>query len=103
VTHLDLLEDVCDGEDRETTTIRSTVRHLQQKLRAGGMPELAAAIRGRNGREGGLSTAQHPATSTPDNDNTRPSPSRLDARCAHNAAQKAKSPTLNYGEKSGLN
>lgn len=50
VTHLDLLEDVWDGEDRETTTIRSTVRHLQRKLRAGGMPELAAAIRGHNGR-----------------------------------------------------
>jgi len=50
VTHLDLLEDVWDGEDREVATIRSTVRHLQRKLRAGGMPNLAAAIRGHNGR-----------------------------------------------------
>lgn len=50
VTHLDLLEDVWDGEDREITTIRSTVRHLQRKLRAGGMPALASAIRGHNGR-----------------------------------------------------
>ena len=50
VTHLDLLQDVWDGEDREITTIRSSIRHLQGKLRAGGMPELAAAIRGHNGR-----------------------------------------------------
>lgn len=50
VTHLDLLQDVWDGDAREITTIRSTVRHLQSKLRAGGMPELAAAIRGHNGR-----------------------------------------------------
>lgn len=50
VTHLDLLQDVWDGEEREITTIRSTVRNLQGKLRAGGMGELAAAIRGHNGR-----------------------------------------------------
>lgn len=49
VTHFDLLEDVWDGMDRMPATIASTVRHLRQKLRDGGMPELADAIRGDNG------------------------------------------------------
>ena len=50
VTHLESLRDAWDGEERETAAIRSTVRHLQAKLRADGMAELAAAIRGHNGR-----------------------------------------------------
>ncbi len=49
VAHHDLLQDVWHGDSRAITTIRSSVRHLQGKLRAGGMTELAAAIRGHNG------------------------------------------------------
>jgi len=50
VTHLDLLRDVWDNDDLATATIRSLVRELRSKLRLGGMTELAAAIRGHNGR-----------------------------------------------------
>lgn len=50
VTHLDLLSDVWDNEDLSTATIRSAVRHLRRRLRDGNMGELAAAIRGHNGR-----------------------------------------------------
>jgi DNA-binding response OmpR family regulator len=50
VTHLDLLNDVWDNEDLSTATIRSAVRHLRRRLRDGKMGELAAAIRGHNGR-----------------------------------------------------
>lgn len=50
VTHLDLAQDVWDKEDLAPATIRSVVRNLRQQLRAGGMPELAIAIRGHNGR-----------------------------------------------------
>ena len=50
VTHLDLLNDVWDNEELSTATIRSAVRHLRRRLRDGEMGELAAAIRGHNGR-----------------------------------------------------
>lgn len=50
VTHLELLHDVWDDENLATATIRSVVRHLRRRLRDGGMGELAAAIRGHNGR-----------------------------------------------------
>jgi DNA-binding response OmpR family regulator len=50
VTHLDLLRDVWDDEDLNTATLRSLVRELRRKLRAGGMGDLAAAIVGHNGR-----------------------------------------------------
>jgi len=50
VTHLDLLRDVWDDEEAPVSTIRSVVRHLRHRLVAGGMEELAAAIRGHNGR-----------------------------------------------------
>jgi DNA-binding response OmpR family regulator len=50
VTHLDLLHDVWDDEDLAVATIRSVVRHLRRRLRDGDMGELAAAIRGHNGR-----------------------------------------------------
>jgi DNA-binding response OmpR family regulator len=47
---LDLLEEVWDGEDREISTIRSLVRRLRNKLKRGGMDDLADAIQGYNGR-----------------------------------------------------
>lgn len=50
VTHLDLLRDVWDDEDMATATIRSLVRQLRLKLRDAGWTDLAAAIRGHNGR-----------------------------------------------------
>jgi DNA-binding response OmpR family regulator len=50
VTHLDLLHEVWDDESLAPATIRSVVRHLRHRLRDGGMSELAAAIRGHNGR-----------------------------------------------------
>lgn len=50
VTHLDLLREVWDDDEAALSTIRSVVRHLRVKLRDGGMSELAAAIRGHNGR-----------------------------------------------------
>ena len=50
VTHLDLLEEVWDDEDKATATIRSVVRHLRRQLCNGGMKELASGIRGHNGR-----------------------------------------------------
>ncbi len=50
VTHLELLREVWDNEDLATATIRSLIRELRRKLRDGGMTDLAAAIRGHNGR-----------------------------------------------------
>jgi DNA-binding response OmpR family regulator len=50
VTHLDLLREVWDDEDAPVTTLRSVVRHLRRQLTGGGMADLAAAIRGHNGR-----------------------------------------------------
>jgi DNA-binding response OmpR family regulator len=50
VTHLDLLHDVWDDEELSTATIRSAVRHLRRRLDDGGLGELAAGIRGHNGR-----------------------------------------------------
>jgi DNA-binding response OmpR family regulator len=50
ITHLDLLRDVWDDELLATATIRSGVRHLRQRLRAGGMGDLAKYILGHNGR-----------------------------------------------------
>jgi DNA-binding response OmpR family regulator len=50
VTHLDLLNDVWDNEEAPIATLRSAVRHLRQRLVCGGMPDLAHAIRGHNGR-----------------------------------------------------
>jgi DNA-binding response OmpR family regulator len=50
VTHLDLLQDVWDDENKTTATIRSVVRHLRRQLCDGGMTELARLIRGHNGR-----------------------------------------------------
>jgi DNA-binding response OmpR family regulator len=50
VTHLDLLRDVWDDQHLATATIRSVVRHLRERLRNGGMDDLALAIRGHNGR-----------------------------------------------------
>lgn len=42
VTHLDLLEEVWDSQDKATATIRCVVRHLRRQLGAGGMKELAS-------------------------------------------------------------
>jgi DNA-binding response OmpR family regulator len=50
VTHMDLLRDVWDDDDLASATIRSLVRELRRKLCTGGMTDLAAAIRGHNGR-----------------------------------------------------
>ena len=50
VTHLDLLRDVWDNEDLAMATVRRLVRRLRLKLHEGGMSDLAAAIRGHNGR-----------------------------------------------------
>jgi len=50
VTHLDLLRDVWDDEYLGTTVLRAVVQRLRIKLRKGGMGDLAAAIRGHNGR-----------------------------------------------------
>jgi DNA-binding response OmpR family regulator len=50
VTHVDLLRDVWDDDDLASATIRSLVRELRRKLCSGGMTDLAAAIRGHNGR-----------------------------------------------------
>lgn len=50
VTHLELLQDVWDDENLSDATIRSVVRHLRSRLRSEGMEELAARIRGHNGR-----------------------------------------------------
>jgi DNA-binding response OmpR family regulator len=50
VTHRDLLRDVWDDQYLATATIRSVVRHLRERLRNGGMNDLAMAIRGHNGR-----------------------------------------------------
>ena len=50
VTHLDLLRDVWEDEYTATATIRSLVRQLRRKLRGAGWADLAAAIRGHNGR-----------------------------------------------------
>ena len=52
VTHLDLIRDVWEDEllDTTTATIRSLVRQLRCKLRGAGWTDLAAAIRGHNGR-----------------------------------------------------
>lgn len=50
VDHLTLLHDVWENEDLALATIRSLVRNLRRKLTDGGMPALAAGIRGHNGR-----------------------------------------------------
>lgn len=50
VTHLGLLRDVWDDEALTVATVRSVARNLRLKLREGDMAELAAAIRGHNGR-----------------------------------------------------
>lgn len=47
-----LLRDVWDGSVRSPDTIRSTVRHLRDRLLRAGMADLASAIRGRGGRYG---------------------------------------------------
>ena len=49
VTHLDLLNDVWDDEDRQIDTIRSSIRNLKCRLRSGGMHDLADAIHGHRG------------------------------------------------------
>ncbi|MBA4019763.1 MAG: hypothetical protein C0483_21570 [Pirellula sp.] len=49
VTHLDLLHDVWENEDLAIATVRSVARHLRDRLRRGGLQELAAAIVGHNG------------------------------------------------------
>lgn len=48
LTHVDLLTDVWDADDRETATIPSLVRELRRKLCNGGMTDLASAIRAQN-------------------------------------------------------
>lgn len=50
VTHLDLLRDVWEDEFTASATIRSLVRQLRRKLCGAGWADLAAAIRGHNGR-----------------------------------------------------
>src|SRR5262249_17294476 len=50
VTHLGLRRDVWEDEHTATGTIRSLVRQLRRKLRGAGWTDLAAAIRGHNGR-----------------------------------------------------
>lgn len=50
VDHLTLLHDVWENEELAIATVRSLVRNLRRKLVDGGMQELAAAIRGHNGR-----------------------------------------------------
>lgn len=49
VTHLDLLHDVWDSDDKTTATIRSAVRHLRDWLKQNGLCDLAEAIRGQHG------------------------------------------------------
>lgn len=49
VTHLDLLNDVWDDEDRQIDTIRSSIRNLKSRLRSGGLHDLAEAIHGHRG------------------------------------------------------
>lgn len=50
VDHLTLLHDVWENEELAIATVRSLARNLRRKLSDGGMQELAAAIRGHNGR-----------------------------------------------------
>lgn len=49
VTHLDLLHDVWDSDDKTTATIRSAVRHLRGWLKKNGLRDLAEAICGQPG------------------------------------------------------
>ena len=52
VTNYQLQQDVWQGHLRSRDTIRSTVRLLRRDLCLAGMPELAAAIRGKQQRYG---------------------------------------------------
>lgn len=50
VTHLDLIEDIWDNNLTDTAVLRAAIRRLRQKLRRGGMGELADGIVGHHGR-----------------------------------------------------
>jgi hypothetical protein len=50
ITHLDLLREIWDDEFADTCLLRSGVRRLRDKLRQGGMADLAGAITGHHGR-----------------------------------------------------
>jgi DNA-binding response OmpR family regulator len=52
VTSGQLLRDVWEGGVKSPDTIRSTVRHLRQRLSEAGMDDLAARIHGTGGRYG---------------------------------------------------
>jgi len=49
-TEADLLRDVWDGDEKTTSTIRSTIHHLRVRLQEAGMDDLAAAIQCEDGR-----------------------------------------------------
>jgi DNA-binding response OmpR family regulator len=48
----ELLTDVWDGDLRSPSTVRSTIRHLKDRLNRKGMNDLAAAIQSEGGRYG---------------------------------------------------
>jgi hypothetical protein len=50
VTHLDLLREIWDDEFADTCVVRAGVQRLRDKLRRGGMSDLANAITGHHGR-----------------------------------------------------
>jgi DNA-binding response OmpR family regulator len=50
VTHLDLIQEIWDDDFTDTTVLRAGVRRLRNKLRRGGMGDLADAIVGHHGR-----------------------------------------------------
>lgn len=52
VTYRQLQLEVWDGDQRCRSTLRGTVRQLRRDLRAGGMHDLADAIRGKEQRYG---------------------------------------------------
>lgn len=66
VTHLDLIQEIWDDEFTDSATLRAGVRRLRQKLRNGGMGDLAKAIVGHHGRYMlDLNTFPHHANVTP--------------------------------------
>lgn len=50
VTHVDLTQEIWDDDFTDAATLRAGVSRLRQKLRAGGMSDLANAIVGHHGR-----------------------------------------------------
>ena len=50
ITHLDLLREIWDDEFADTGVLRAGIQRLRDKLRRGGMADLAGAITGHHGR-----------------------------------------------------